>query len=63
MRSYQGTSTAHLWVTVEKAGEAARIVKWTGRNANTIKRAAKAKYDGYTLRFGRVYYTNSYGAH
>lgn len=59
----QGTSTARVVVTIEKPGEPVRYVTWRGRNKKAIMRAAKARYEGCTLQFGVVLYTNSYGAH
>ncbi len=58
------SSTAHVFVTVEKKNEPVKIKHWTGTSCSSIKKAARKKYEKPArLSFGRCWYSNSYGAH
>ena len=58
----QGTSTAHILVTVVLDSDV-KIKHWTGKHVKSIRKAVKNKYPTAKLYFGNVWYTNSYGAH
>lgn len=55
-------NTAHIFVTIE-TDSTVDIKHWTGRNVKSIRKAVRKKYPTATLSFGRVWYTQSYGAH
>jgi len=45
-----------MFVTIERPDGEVEVVKWRGRNAMTIRKAAKEHYVGAKLSFGRVFY-------
>jgi hypothetical protein len=55
--------TVHCLVTVWIDADTFKIEHWTGTSKASIRRAAKAKYDGLKIQFGNTWTTNSYGAH
>lgn len=59
----QGKSQANVVIGIYLPDGKHRATHWKGKNLTRILIAARRAYPGAKLKAGKVWYTNSYGAH